>query len=109
MVNNPLELLKRIGLSLYTNSGKKYIPKTIITNDDELACIPMGLDIIQNTHITLNDLRTKYKFSERITSGIDALIQGPKQSNTSFVAQITANPDAKIVSKAKLRPIGNKK
>jgi hypothetical protein len=108
-MNNSLSLLKRIGLSLYTKTGKKYIPKTIVTNDSELACIPMGLDIIQNTHITLQDLIVKYKFSERITDGISALIQAPKQSNASFTAQIAANPDAKIVKAAKIRPIGNKK
>ena len=73
------------------------------SDDEELCCIALGHDLVEDRkNITYAFLR-QMGFSERIISGIAALTKVPGESHEEYVAKIKANPDAIRVKLADLR------
>lgn len=79
-------------------SGQPYIlhPLTVMhllyTDDEELQCIALGHDLLEDTNTTLAYLTDL--FTPRIVEGILALTRPPGLSYTLYKAQVKTNPDA---------------
>ena len=72
------------------------------TTDEELMCIALGHDVVEDTPTTWDDLRAA-GMSERVVEGIRALTKMPGQSYEQYKAAVFANTDAMRVKMADLR------
>ena len=71
-------------------------------DDEELMCIALGHDVIEDTSTTYADLRTA-GMSERVIEGIRALTKQPGQTYDEYKAGVFSNRDAMLVKCADLR------
>ena len=72
------------------------------TEDEELMCIALGHDVIEDTDVTYADLR-EAGITERVIEGIRALTKQPGQTYEEYKAGVFANVDAMKVKMADLR------
>lgn len=72
------------------------------TDDEELMCIALGHDVIEDTKVTYRDLRDA-GISERVIAGIRALTKLPGQTYDEYKEGVFANIDAMRVKMADLR------
>lgn len=72
------------------------------TQDEELQCIGLGHDLVEDTDVTYHSLR-EMRFTERIIDGIKALTKVPGETNDEYLNRIKANKDAIRVKLADLR------
>lgn len=72
------------------------------TDDEELQCIALGHDVIEDTNVTYKDLRDA-GISERVIKGISALTKQPGQTLEEYKAGVFANLDAVKVKLCDLR------
>jgi len=72
------------------------------TDDEELMCMALGHDVIEDTKVTYKDLRDA-GISERVILGIRAMTKQPGQTLEEYKEQIFASPDAMKVKMADLR------
>lgn len=72
------------------------------SQDEEIQCIALGHDVIEDTATTYADLRAA-GISERVIEGIRALTKQPGQTYEEYKEAVFANPDAMIVKSADLR------
>jgi GTP diphosphokinase / guanosine-3',5'-bis(diphosphate) 3'-diphosphatase len=72
------------------------------TTDEELMCMALGHDVIEDTSVTYKDLRDA-GISERVIAGIRALTKQPGQTYEEYKEGIFANRDAMLVKMADLR------
>ena len=72
------------------------------SDDEELMCIALGHDIIEDTAVTYKDLR-EAGMTDRIINGIRALTKVPGQTLDEYKAGVFANIDAMLVKKSDLR------
>jgi (p)ppGpp synthase/HD superfamily hydrolase len=72
------------------------------TDDEELQCIALGHDVIEDTNTTYQDLHNA-GFTDRIIEGIRALTKVPGQTYDEYKAGVFANKDAMQVKLADLR------
>lgn len=72
------------------------------TDDEELQCIALGHDIIEDTKTTYHDLEDA-GFTPRIIEGIRAMTKLPGQTHDEYRAQIIANKDSILVKMADLQ------
>jgi (p)ppGpp synthase/HD superfamily hydrolase len=72
------------------------------TNDEELQCIALGHDVVEDTDITYQDLRNA-NISERVIAGIAALTKVPGETLEEYKDRVFANPDAMLVKLCDLR------
>ena len=72
------------------------------TDDEELMCIALGHDVIEDTAVTYRDLR-EAGISERVIEGIRSLTKQPGQTYEEYKESVFANPDAMRVKMADLR------
>lgn len=72
------------------------------TDDEELMCIALGHDVIEDTKVTYRDLRDA-GISERVIAGIRALTKLPGQTYDEYKEGVFANVDAMRVKMADLR------
>jgi (p)ppGpp synthase/HD superfamily hydrolase len=72
------------------------------SDDEELMCIALGHDVIEDTSVTFKDLRDA-GISERVIAGIRAMTKQPGQTLEEYKEQIFASPDAMKVKMADLR------
>jgi len=73
------------------------------SEDEELMCIALGHDLVEDRkNITYARLR-EMGFSERVIVGIAAVTKLPGESPEEYLAKIMANPDAIRVKLADLR------
>lgn len=83
----------------FDKGGRPYIqhPLTVMhrlrTDDEELQCIAVGHDLIEDTSVTGAELRD-IGFSERIIVGIQDLSKWENQTIEEYRARVKANPDA---------------
>jgi (p)ppGpp synthase/HD superfamily hydrolase len=71
-------------------------------NDEELQCIALGHDVIEDTDVTYKDLRDS-GISERVIDGIRALTKVPGETLEEYKARVFASPDAMQVKLCDLR------
>ena len=72
------------------------------TDDEELQCIAVGHDVIEDTKTTYKDLR-EAGISERVISGIKALTKVPGETLDEYKERVFANVDAMRVKLCDLR------
>jgi len=72
------------------------------TDDEELMCIALGHDVVEDTKVTYRDLRDA-GISERVIAGIRALTKLPGQTYDEYKEGVFANVDAMRVKMADLR------
>lgn len=72
------------------------------SDDEELMCMALGHDVIEDTDVTYKDLRDA-GISERVIKGITALTKQRGQTYEEYKEVIFSNPDAMRVKMADLR------
>jgi GTP diphosphokinase / guanosine-3',5'-bis(diphosphate) 3'-diphosphatase len=72
------------------------------TDDEELQCIALGHDVIEDTNTTYQDLLDA-GMSERVVEGIKALTKVPGYSYEDYKKQVFASKDAMLVKLCDLR------
>jgi len=72
------------------------------STDEELMCIALGHDMIEDTDATYQELRDA-GMSERVIAGITALTKIPGETYEEYKAKVFANIDAMLVKKEDLR------
>lgn len=72
------------------------------SEDEELQCIALGHDVVEDTKTTYQDLRD-VGMSERVISGIKALTKIPGETHQEYKDRVFANVDAMHVKMADLR------
>jgi (p)ppGpp synthase/HD superfamily hydrolase len=72
------------------------------TDDEELMCIALGHDIIEDTKVTYHQLN-EAGFSERVIQGIYSLTKQRGQTYDEYKRQVFANKDAMRVKLCDLR------
>jgi (p)ppGpp synthase/HD superfamily hydrolase len=91
----------------FDRGGKPYIlhPLAVMqilnTSDEELMCIAIGHDIIEDTKTTYQDLRAA-GMTERVIDGILALTKQPGFTYDEYKQQVFENHDAMLVKMADL-------
>ncbi len=72
------------------------------SQDEEIQCIALGHDVIEDTSVTYQDLRDA-GISDRVIAGLKALTKVPGQTYQEYKEGVFANRDAMIVKMADLR------
>jgi (p)ppGpp synthase/HD superfamily hydrolase len=72
------------------------------TDDEELQCIALGHDVVEDTDVTYQDL-IEAGMSERVINGIRALTKLPGQTLEEYKAGVFASTDAMQVKLCDLR------
>ena len=92
----------------YDRGGNPYIlhPLKVMhylkSNDEELMCMALGHDVIEDTSVTYKDLRDA-GMTERVIVGIRALTKQPGQTYEEYKEGVFASEDAMRVKMADLR------
>ena len=73
------------------------------SDDEELQCIALGHDLIEDRKNITYALLREMGFSDRVISGIAALTKIPGESADEYLAKVIANKDAIRVKLADLR------
>ncbi len=98
MLSNMLMLATYKHAGQVDKSGQPYIlhPITVMqllyTDDEELQCIALGHDLLEDTNVTVQALQEH--FTPRVVEGILALTRPPGLSYYLYMAQVKTNPDA---------------
>jgi (p)ppGpp synthase/HD superfamily hydrolase len=72
------------------------------TDDEELQCIGLGHDLVEDTDVTYHELRGM-GFTERVIIGIRAMTKVPGETNDEYMDRIKSCPDAIRCKLADLR------
>jgi guanosine-3',5'-bis(diphosphate) 3'-pyrophosphohydrolase len=72
------------------------------SDDEELNCIAIGHDLIEDTKTTYTELRNS-GISERVIEGIRALTKVPGETLEEYKTRVFANQDAMLVKQEDLR------
>lgn len=72
------------------------------SDDEELMCMALGHDVVEDTKVTYKDLR-EAGISERVITGIRALTKIPGETLDEYKARVFACHDAMLVKRADLR------
>lgn len=108
MLSKMISLATERHAGQFDKGGRPYIlhPLTVMhrlrTDDEELQCIAVGHDLLEDTFTTAYELR-KMGFSERVVNGIDALTKREQQSQDDYRQRVKTNPDASRVKIEDLR------
>ncbi len=92
----------------YDKGGQPYIlhPLKVMhylkTDDEELHCIALGHDVVEDTATTFKDLRD-IGMTERIIEGIRALTKMPGETLDEYKTKVFASRDAMLVKLCDLR------
>lgn len=92
----------------YDKGGNPYIlhPLAVMhilkTKDEELMCIAVGHDLLEDTDVTVDDL-VKAGQTQRVIDGILAMTRGKNQSYNDYKEQVLSSMDAMLVKSADLR------
>ena len=108
MLDKMLVIVTNAHHGQFDKGGKPYIlhPLRVMsflkTDDEELQCIALGHDVIEDTKVTYKDLRDA-GISERVLDGIRAMTKQPGQTLDEYKAQVFASKDAMAVKLCDLR------
>ncbi len=108
LLNKMLVLATNAHAGQYDKGGKPYIlhPLKVMhylkSEDEELQCIALGHDVIEDTKVTYIQLR-ELGITERIIEGIKALTKVPGETYDEYKERVFANEDAMRVKMADLR------
>lgn len=108
LLNKMLVLATTRHAGQFDRGGNPYIlhPLKVMyylkSNDEELQCIALAHDLVEDTDTTYDELRSM-GFTERVIEGIAALTKLPGESYDQYKERVKANPDAIKVKMADLR------
>lgn len=108
MLEKMLIIMVNAHAGQFDRGGKPYAlhPLTVMhylgTDDEELQCIALGHDVIEDTKVTYQDLRDA-EISDRVIDGIAALTKQLGQTYDEYKAGLFGNVDAMRVKLADLR------
>lgn len=108
MLNTMLVMATNAHAGQYDKGGNPYIlhPLKVMhylkSTDEELQCIALGHDMIEDTNVTYEELRNA-GISERVIMGIKALTKERGETFEEYKAKVMANLDAVQVKMADLR------
>lgn len=111
-LSNMLTLATQRHDGQFDKAGRPYIlhPLKVMhylkSDDEELQCIALGHDLIEDTFKTVEDGASYLgvcNFSSRVFDGILAMTKRPGQTYEDYKAQVKRNPDAVKVKMADLR------
>lgn len=108
LLNKMLVLATNAHADQYDKGGNPYIlhPLKVMhylkTNDEELQCIALGHDVVEDTKVTYQELK-ELGFTPRIVEGIRALTKVPGETYEDYKARVFSNEDAMRVKMADLR------
>ena len=92
----------------FDKGGKPYILHCLTvmhklrTDDEELQCIAIGHDLIEDTDVDADTLRAE-GISERVIAGIEDLTKRKGQTVEEYLTRIKRNPDVVKVKKSDLK------
>lgn len=72
------------------------------SSDEELQCIALGHDLVEDTNTTYSELR-ELGFTERVIDGIRGMTKTPGETNSEYMGRIKANKDCILVKLCDLR------
>lgn len=107
-LNRMLVLVTKEFDGIYDRGGVPYVLHCLKvmhylkSNDEELNCIALGHDLVEDRPVTYVQLR-EMGFSERIIDGIRAMTKVPGETNDEYMLRIKANKDAIRVKLCDLR------
>lgn len=108
MLGKMLVLVTNAHAGQFDRGGNPYIlhPLKVMhylkTDDEELMCIALGHDVVEDTSVTYKDLRDA-GISERVIGGIRSLTKVPGETYDEYKERVFANTDAMRVKLADLR------
>lgn len=108
MLSRMLVLVTNAHAGQFDKAGKPYIlhPLKVMHyvggDDEELHCIALGHDVIEDTTTTYRDLR-RAGMTWRVVDGIVALTKVSGESLQDYKERVFANKDAMLVKLADLR------
>jgi (p)ppGpp synthase/HD superfamily hydrolase len=108
MLNKMLVIATNAHAGQFDRGGKPYIlhPLTVMhklkTNDEELQCIALGHDLLEDTDVTCKQLQDE-GFTPRVIEGILALTKMPGQTLEEYKEIVFSNVDAMRVKCEDLR------
>lgn len=108
LLNKMLVLVTNAHAGQYDKGGKPYIlhPLKVMhylkIEDEELQCIALGHDVIEDTKVTYSQLR-ELGITERVIEGIRSLTKVPGETYDEYKERVFANVDAMRVKMADLR------
>lgn len=107
MLSRMISLATERHAGQFDKGGRPYIlhPLTVMhrlrTDDEELQCIAVGHDLLEDTRTTLGELVAM--FNDRVALGIVALTKRHRESPDEYRARVKSNPDAVRVKIEDLR------
>ena len=108
MLDRMLVLCTNAHHGQFDKGGRPYIlhPLRVMsflkTDDEELQCIALGHDVIEDTKTTYKDL-TESGISQRVQDGIRALTKVPGETYEEYKERVFASGDAMMVKMCDLR------
>ena len=108
MLDKMLVIVTNAHHGQFDKGGRPYIlhPLRVMSflkeDDEELQCIALGHDVIEDTSVTYQDLRDA-GISERVIVGIEALTKQKGYSYDDYKKQVFGNKDAMRVKLCDLR------
>lgn len=108
MLNKMLVLAANAHAGQYDKGGHPYIlhPLAVMnlveSKEEEILCIALGHDLVEDCGITYFDLRETYGFTERIIDGIRCMTKVPGETYDEYKIKLKANADAVTVKIADL-------
>ena len=108
MLDAMLVLATKAHSGQFDRGGNPYIlhPLKVMyylkTTDEELMCMAVGHDVIEDTTVTYKDL-LEAGMSERVVAGIKALTKVPGETLEEYKEKVFSNIDAMMVKRADLR------
>lgn len=108
MLANMLLIAANAHADQFDKGGKPYIlhPLKVMhylkTEDEELQCIALGHDLIEDTDVTYSELASA-GMSTRVVEGIRALTKVRGESYTEYKQRVFQNRDAMLVKLCDLR------
>ena len=108
MLSNMILLATNAHAGQFDKGGMPYILHALKvmhytkSDDEEIQCIAVGHDVIEDTKTTYVDLKNA-GMSDRVVAGIRALTKLPGQTLEEYKEGVFANRDAMVVKMADLR------
>ncbi len=108
MLSVAISLAARVFESKFDKGGQPYILHCLYVmnqmdpTDHELMSIAVLHDVVEDTEVTLNDLR-EMGFSDRVILGVQALTHESDMPYMDYIKKLSFNPDARKVKMADLR------
>ena len=100
------EIAKRAHLGQIDKAGEDYIkhPEKVdsFVNSDEEKAVAYLHDVIEDTELTLEDLR-EYGFSEEVLKAVDVITKKKGQDYQTYLNSVKENKLARVVKLADLR------